>query len=118
MRGHAPDRLGDLRLGIGTSAADQLDKKLKRAEKPLGAAAFEGELARHLPPALPFPADQPVCRHKDAVEDDLVEVMVAGEIDDRPDRDARRFEVEDQLAEALVPVGAGRPGAHERDRVV
>src|SRR5215472_14841769 len=108
MRGHAPYRLGDLRLGIGTGAADQLDENLERAQETLGPAALVGEFARHLPPALPFPADEPVGRHEDAVEDNLVKIVVAGEVDDRPDRDARRFEVEDQLAETAVTVRLGR----------
>ena len=101
MRGHAADRLGDMRLRIGAGAAHQLDAAAgSELMKALGPAALEGELAGHLPPAVALLADQPVVRHEHAVEHDLVEVVLAGEVDDRPDRDARRLEVEDQLAEA------------------
>ena len=115
MRRHAADRLLKLRLGIGAGSADQLDQQLERADKPLGTAALEGQLAGHLPPTLAFAPDQPLGRHEHPVEHDLVEVVFAGEVDDRPDRDTRRFEIEDQLAEPAVAVGLGGRGAHERD---
>jgi len=51
-----------------------------------------------------------------AIERDLVEVVLAGEVDDRPDRHPRRLQVEYQLAEAAVTVVFGRCSAHERDR--
>ena len=80
MGGHAAERLGDLRFGIGTGAADQLDEHLKRAEETLGAAALKSQFARYLPPPLAFPANQPIGWHEDVVENNLVEIVIAGEV--------------------------------------
>src|ERR1700730_8192489 len=116
MSGQPSDRLGDTRLGIWTGAAHQLEQQLKRAGKAVEAAALEGEFARHLPPAVACAADEAVRRHEYPIEHDLIEIVVAGEIDDRPDRDPWCGEVEDQLAQAAMAVGFCRRSAHESDR--
>ena len=55
---------------------------------------------------------------KRVFEDDLVEVVGAGEIDDRTDRDAGRLEVDEELRQPLVLLVRHHRGAEERDRVV
>src|SRR5207244_11992556 len=84
----------------------------------LGTAALIGELAGHLLPAAAGLADQHVGRNEDAVEDDLVEILGASEVADRPYRDPRRFEVYQDLAQPGVAVALDRRGADERDHVV
>ena len=60
----------------------------------LGAAALERELGGDLLPARALVADQRFVRQLDVVEEDLGEVAVAGEVLDRPDRDAGRLQVD------------------------
>ena len=45
-------------------------------------------------------------------------MRVAGQIDDRPHRDARRLQVDDQLRQARVPILAAARGAEQRDHIV
>src|SRR5258708_11732324 len=91
---------------------DQGAHRLMRAQEPLRAAALEREFAGDLLPALTLIADQPLGRHEHAIEDDLVEIVLAGEVADRPHREARRLQVEDQLREAGVAVRPTARGAY------
>ena len=84
----------------------------------LGAAALEGQLGRHLRPARALFADERVVRQQHLVEEDLVEVLVAGEVADGPHGDAGQLQVDDDLRQALVPVFGRARGAHQRDHVV
>jgi hypothetical protein len=78
--------------------------------------AIDNDIRRKVPPAVAFAADQPVGRQEYTIEHHLVEVVVAGEVDDRPDRNTRRLEIKDQLAEPGMAVVLGRGDAHEGDR--
>ena len=98
--------------------ADQLDHELERGEVALGAAALEAELGGHLLPALAVLADQHVVGHQAVLEVHLVEVVAAGQVDDRADRDAGGLEIHQELGEALVLLVRHHLGAEERDRVV
>ena len=90
IRADAAERLGQRRVRIVPGALDKPDQDLMRRQKPLRAAALEGEFARNLMPAVALAPDQPLARHEDAVENDLVEIVLAGEVADRPDRHPRR----------------------------
>ena len=53
------------------------------------------------------------------VENDLVEVVRPGQVDDRPGRDARRLHVDEELGQPMPPVFLGRRrGAQQRDHVI
>src|SRR5690606_30757852 len=51
-------------------------------------------------------------------EEHLAEVRVTRHVDDRPDRDAGKIQVDDELRQARVAVGGSPRGAHEGDDVV
>ena len=118
MRNEPPDRFRLLGAGRG---ADQIDE---RAHQPVGAepalrpAALVGQFARHLVPAIADLAHHHRVGHEDAIERDLVEIMLVGEVHDRPHGDPRRGEIDQELADAGVAVLAARAGAHEQDHHV
>src|SRR5690606_30077282 len=87
--------------------------------EPLRSAALEGEFADYLLPAVADIADDHRVRNEGVLEQHLVEVGFAGDIADRPYRDAFALEVDEDLAEAVMPAGfVARGGADERDHVV
>ena len=56
---------------------------------------------------------------KRILEHDFVEMMLAREIEDRPDRDPRQRKIDEKLAQALVAaLRINRPRAAEQDHVV
>src|SRR5690606_10934958 len=62
-------------------------------------------------------ADQVLGRHPYVFEPDLAEVLAAGHVLDRDDRDAGGVHVDDQLGQALVRLGVGVGAADEVDQV-
>ena len=122
QRPQAGDQAAEDRRGaLGRLAAEhahQFAQDVEVLHEALGPGAFEGELAGDLQPAVALVADQAALGDEGVVEGDLVPVVAAGEVDDRPDGDARRLEVDQELAQPLVAVAVLARGAHQRDAVV
>ena len=74
--------------GSVPSASISSVTRAKVERKRSGPAALEGEFARHLMPAVAEVADQRRGRQEDVVEHHLVEMVLAGHVEDRPHRDA------------------------------
>ncbi len=109
----------------GADLAQALDQFARRgAAAPDRAGLGEGdafglELGHAERPALAFLAQQPVGRHADLVQKDLVVfVLVARHVDDRPHPEAGTVHVDQELRQALmlgqVRVGAGNQHADLR----
>src|SRR5207247_1258234 len=80
---------------------------------------LDARLRGHLLPALAVVADARLVGHERVGEVDLVEVMLAGEVDDRPDGDALRVaQIDEELCQTLVLLVRHDLRAEERDRVV
>src|SRR5262249_6606872 len=80
------------------------------AGERLDAAALEVQRDSHVVPAAVLFADELVRRDADVLEEDLVEAVAVGEVDQGPYRDARALHVEDEHGDALV-LGRRRIGA-------
>jgi hypothetical protein len=58
-------------------------------------------------------------RQKRVVEHDLVEIMAAGQVDNRADRDSRNFHLDQELGQPVAAVFLGRwRGPQQRDHVI
>ena len=80
-------------------------RRLQRVLRPARAAdaeALEAEQRLGHGPAVVQLADERVARHAHVVEEHLAELLVAGEVADRAQRDARRLQVHQQEADALL----------------
>src|SRR6185312_16895885 len=85
-------------------------------EEALGPAALIAQLACYLLPAVAGLADEARGRHEHLVEHDFVEMPRAGQVLDRPDVEPGRFEIDEELRQALVAVlVVDRAGAAQRD---
>ena len=71
-----------------------------------GHATLEGEQTHGHPPAVPRLADHQGCFGAGVVEEHLVELGVAGELDDRPDLHTGLVERHQQEGQPGVPFGA------------
>ena len=118
MRDEAPHRGRGALARILRHLADQLEQQREAREVALRAAALEGELGRHLLPARALLADPHVLGHEDVLEDDHVEVMRAGQVDDRAHRDAGELRVHQELRESLVLLRRIVVRPERRDQVV
>ena len=118
VRDEPADGRGGALARILRHLANQLEQQREARQVPLRPAALEGELGRHLLPARAFLADPHVLGHEGVLEDDLVEVMRAREIDDRAHRDARQRRVDQELREPLVLLRRVVARAEQRDHVV
>src|SRR5256884_6015853 len=98
--------------------ADQLDEQHQPRQYPLGPAPLEGELRRHLLPARALLAHPHLLGDEHVLEKDHVEVVRAGQVDDGPDRDPRRFRVHEELREPLVFLRGIVVGPEEGDHEV
>ena len=127
--GHMPQRDelgaepadGDFRplVGGGRQRSDELDEERERGKEALRAAALKGELACHLFPTIAFLAKNGIVGNKRILKDDFVEMTLAGEIEDRPDRGPRPGKIDEKLAQARVAaVRIDRARAAEQDHVV
>ena len=75
---------GGCALGwLAAQHAHQLAQDVEVLHEALGARALEGELARHLQPAVALVADQAALGNEGVGERHLVPVVAAGEVDDR-----------------------------------
>ena len=102
------DRLGQVDHGV--EVGPHADGEAGGAD-PLGAERAHGD-----EPALALAAEPVVDRHAGVVEEDLAEHLLAGDVADRADVDARRLEVDDERGDAVVLAtlgDGGRVGAHE-----
>ena len=82
-------------------------------------APFVGQFGRHLRPTVARTAEQAVVRHERVLEEDLVEVVPARQVDDRPHRDpVRVLQVDDDLAHAGMALVRLRLRANEGDAVL
>ena len=89
MRGHLSDQN---RLRFRRCVAhfvNEASAQLQRAQKAIGPAALEGELADELSPALVHGTEQELVRDEDFFQHDFVEFALAGHVLDRVDADAR-----------------------------
>ena len=66
-------------VGLVRQHPDQCGDHRRGAQDAFGAAAFEGQLGRHLTPAVALDSEQVVVVDEHLVEGDLVEVMFTGE---------------------------------------
>ena len=76
--------------------------------------ALVGERRERHAPALVDLADHVGRGHAHVLEEDLVELGLAGDLAERPDGDARRLHVDQDERDALV-LGRARIGAHEEE---
>ena len=118
VRDQAADGGGGALARVLRHRADQLEQQREARQVALRPAALEGELGRHLLPARALLADPHVLGHERVLEDDLVEVVRAGQVDDRAHRDARELRVDQELREPLVLLGRVVMRAEGRDHVV
>ena len=93
-------------------------EQLEGREKALRSATLESKLAHHLLPAVAALADELIVRQEDVFENDLVEMMRAGHIDDWAYRYARCCQVEQKLTRAIMPRLTSAIGAAEEDHIV
>src|SRR5439155_964326 len=102
--GHHPaDRLRPAVVGLRSHLADELADQRDRREIALGPAALEAQLGGHLLPAVAVVADARLVGHASVGEVDLVEVVLAGWVNDRPDGDALRVaQIDEKLRQPLV----------------
>ena len=70
----------------GPSASISSHQQREGATEALGSAPLEGQFAGHLVPAVADLADDAVVRHERVLEHDLVEIVLAGQLDDRAAR--------------------------------
>src|SRR5215470_18905443 len=118
-RDHAPDRLGAAVVGMRAHLAHQLADQRDGREVALGSAALEAELGGDLLPAVALVTHTRVVGNECVGEVHLVEVMLAGEVDDRPDRDALGVaQIDEELREPLVLLVWYHFGSEQRDGVV
>ena len=89
MRDFAADALGQLLAGLRPRDPHQFGQCRDRFEPAVRATALVSQLVGRLLPRHVDVADQVQIRHEHVVEEDLVEIVPAGQIDNRPDRDAR-----------------------------
>ena len=119
LRDQPAEPFGAAQIGLGAERADQLDQHVEGFEKPLRPAALVGKLAGGLLPRAVDLAQHMIVGHECVVEHDLVEIVLAGHLDDRIDRDAGRLHVDQELGEAVAAVLLGRRrGAEQADHVV
>ena len=78
-------------------------------------AALVGERRVRDPPALVLGADEVLDRHLDVVEEDLVELALAGDLAQRADLDARRRPSGSRASRCPGALRRVRVGAHQRD---
>src|SRR6185437_13402526 len=113
----AEDRRGALGR-LTAQHAHQLAQDVVVLHEALGARPLEGEFARDLQPAIALVANQAALGNEGVAERDLVPIVPAGEVDDWPDGDVGRLEIDQELAQPLVPIAVLPRGAHQRDTVV
>ena len=88
---------------------EPVDARLeRRGEREAERAALVQERRHRDLPALALVAEAVLDRDLDVVEEDLVELRLAGDLAQRPHLDAGRAHVDDQVRE--VPVALARPG--------
>lgn len=101
---HERADFGRLTLIVGVGAAHQFAQQRQRRQEPLRPGALIGKFGGDLPPARADLAQDHVVADPDVVEDDLIEVMLAVQQPDRCDCHSRRGQIDDELAQARVPV--------------
>ena len=93
---------------------------LQRVELALGradagnAGALVAEEILRVGPALAFLSDQVRNRHLHVLEEDLVDLVLLVQRDDRPDGDAGRVHVDEEKADALLLLHGG-VGTHQAE---
>ena len=119
LRHQPADAFGAARIRIGADRADQLGQHVIGLEEALGAGTLIGELARRLLPGAVDLAEHVILRHEEVGEDDLVELVLAGDLADRVHLDARLLHLDQKLGQAVTAVFLGRLRRPEdRDHVV
>src|SRR5439155_11960866 len=91
------------------------DLRLHLLLEEVARAALVGKRVHRDPPAAVLRSDHVVARDGDGVEEDLVELGAARQLPERPDGDARRLHVDDEIGDAAV-LRRRRVGAGEADR--
>gem|GEM_PF-5844522 len=113
----AEQRVFEHRLAIADflhgDALEVRQHRLGRADAGQ-ARALVGQQVLGAGPTLVFLTDKVFHRHADIVEEDLVDLVVAVQGDDRPHTDARALHVDQQEADAALLLGLG-VGAHQAE---
>src|SRR5207249_5799074 len=91
------------------------DLRLHLLLEEVARAALVGERVHRDAPAPVLRSDHVVARDRDGVEEDLVELGATRQLPERPDGDARRLHVDDEVGDAPVLRGR-RVRAGEADR--
>src|SRR5690606_9704412 len=94
-------------------------RKANAAQVAFGPAALIGEFAGYLAPAIAGRAHDRLVGDEGFVDGQLVELVGAGHVDDRPDGESLGvLEVDDELREAGMAGFFALAGAHQGDRIV
>ena len=101
-RGKAVDEARIVEQTLRARDRLQAVQRVLRAARAADAEPLETEQRLGHRPAVVQLSHQVVARHAHVVEEHLAELLVAGEVADRAQRDARRLQVHQQEADALL----------------
>ena len=95
-----------------------LDQR-KTAEVALRAAPLESKLRRHLHPTVPFIADTHRLWDEGIFKENLIEIVIAGHVVNRPNIDTVGiFEIDNELGQSVMSVVGSAGCTKERDQIV
>ena len=119
LRHQPPKSFCAAQIGIGAERAHHFGQHEISFEEPLGPAALIGKLAGRLFPGAIDLSKRVVVGDESIIEHDLVEIVLADHVNDRIDRDARRFHVDQKLCQPVAAVFIGRRrGAEQAEHIV
>src|SRR3546814_7032740 len=79
------------------------------------ATALINQLVGHLLPAMSYCSYDHLVRDEYIVEHHLIEIVLSGQIDDRPDRYAGQRKIDEELADAFAAAFAARSRSREQN---
>src|SRR3546814_8778065 len=82
---------------------------------PVRATALINQLVGHLLPAMSYCSYDHLVRDEYIVEHHLIEIVLSGQIDDRPDRYAGQRKIDEELADAFAAAFAARSRSREQN---
>ena len=101
-RGEAVDEAGIVEQALRAREHLEPHQRVLRAARAADIEALEAEQRFRDRPAVVQLADERIARHAHVVEEHLAEFLVPGDVADRPDRDARRVQIDQQEADAFL----------------